>query len=163
LQALVGLRPWMSRALDEPAALHDVRPFESQADVRKVAEVLARLTVRIAIAEALGANLVGDDGLDDHARTAMVRVMLGQDAVATPLSSEELGAFRATFHGDELDDDLGERAAVAMAALLDAHHVSAGREQLAGLTAGWLPDLERAFAPLPAPIDVRFVEGVRVR
>jgi hypothetical protein len=167
LAALLALRPWMSRQLDQPPQ-PGVRPFESQADVRRAAETLAKLTVRIAIAESLGVDLAAmaqapepRPALDDHARTVMVRAVLGSPGGA-PLSDDELRAFRARGFGDgALTDEASERATSAVVERLDAAHVSAGRDALAALVAGWLADLERTFAPLDArDIDGRFVEGV---
>jgi hypothetical protein len=173
VEALVALRPWMSRELDQPPA-RGVRPFESQADVRRVAEVLARLTVRIAVAESLGVDLPAiarlpepRPQLDDHVRTALVRAMAGAVPSPAPLTATELRTFRATAFAPgaaTLRDDVAERAHALIARWLDAGGVRGGHDQLPGLLAGWLGDLERAFGPLAAgqEIDGRFVDGVLV-
>jgi hypothetical protein len=168
LAALLGARPWMSRALDQPP-VPGVRPFESQADLRRAAEVLSRLGLRIAIAESLGVDLLAmaqapepRPALDDHARTALVHAMLGEPARGDALGDDALRRFRATcFAGDALADDAQERALAALTRRLDEGGLTAAREPLPGLVAGWLADLERTFAPLSAAdIDGRFVEGV---
>jgi hypothetical protein len=168
LAALLALRPWMSRALDQPPAT-GVRPFESPADLRRAAEVLARLGLRIAIAEALGVDLLAmaqapepRPALDDHARTALVHAMLGEPARGDALDDAALRRFRATcFAGESLSDEAQERALAALTRRLDDSGLTAAREPLPALVAGWLGDLERGFAPLSAEnIDGRFVEGV---
>jgi hypothetical protein len=165
--ALLGARPWMSRVLDQPPHT-DVRPFESQADLRRAAEVLARLALRIAIAEALGVDLaaIGQapeprPALDDHARTALVRAMLGEPLTSAPLDDATLRRFRATaFSGAELAEPAEDRARTALNARLDQAGITA-RDQLVPLIAGWLGDLERTFGPLDAAtLDGRFVDGV---
>ncbi len=169
VDALIQLRPWMSRELDQPPE-RGVRPFESQADVRRVAETLARLTVRIAVAESLGVELATiaqlpepRPRLDDHVRTALVRVLGGGLPSPGPLTSAELRAFRTgAFTGATLADDAGERAQAVIARQLERAGVVAGRDQLPALVAGWLGDLERTFGPLDADVDGRFVDGVLV-
>ena len=106
LTALTGQRPRYTRDLDVPPKA-GVRPFESLADLRRVAEELTRLTVRIAIAEGLGVRLAGMQQvpeprphLDDHARTAMVRVLAGGELAARAVTVAELGQAAATLvHG----------------------------------------------------------------
>jgi len=168
LAALLGARPWMSRALDQPPGT-GVRPFESPADLRRAAEVLAHLGLRIAIAETLGVDLRAmaqapepRPALDDHARTALVHAMLGEPALDGALDDAALRRFRATcFSGATLAGDAEERALAALTRRLDDGGLTAAREPLPGLVAGWLADLERTFAPLEAAtIDGRFVEGV---
>ena len=169
LAAVLGARPWFARALDQPPAA-GVRPFESQADLRRVAEVLARLGLRIAIAETLGVDLIAAAGaatapaLDDHARTALVHGMLGAAPSAAALDDAALRRFRATcFTGAALADDAQERALAALTRRLASAGVAAAEDQLAVLVTGWLRDLEATFAPLdPASIDGRFVDGVVV-
>jgi len=169
--ALLGARPWMSRTLDQPPH-DDVRPFESQADLRRAAEVLARLALRIAIAESLGVDLLAmaqapepRPALDDHVRTALVHAMLDGAIRGGPLDDAALRRFRATcFRGEELAEAIEDRARDALIAQLDQRGLTAGRDQLPPLLAGWLADLERTFGPLdpaaPATIDGRFVDGV---
>jgi len=166
LDALVGARPWMPKILDTPPAA-GVRPFESPADIRKVAEVLARLGLRIAVAEAIGVDLIAmaqapepRPALDDHARTALVRAMLGERLSTAALDEDTVRRFRARCLQDgALTDaaiDLGQ--AVITRALAGA---PINREPLAALVAGWLGDLERSLGHLDdRHLDLRFVDGV---
>jgi hypothetical protein len=164
---LTAARPWLARAVDIPTA-PGVRPFESQADVRKAAEVLARLALRIAIAESLGVNLLAmgqapepRPALDDHARTAMVRVMAGGAFSGEALTADELVGFRAAaMTGGELTDAARERGEAAVRERLAELQVGIGKEQLPLLVAEWLGDIERQLGPLEGDIDPRFVEGV---
>jgi hypothetical protein len=168
LAALLGARPWMARALDQPPG-PGVRPFESHGDLRRVAEVLARLGLRIAVVEALGVDLLAmasapepRPALDDHARTALVHAMLDEPLRAAPLDDAALDRFRAgCFDGAALADAAQERAEAAIARCLAAAGVAAAADSLAALVAGWLRDLEATFAPLaPGAIDGRFVDGL---
>lgn len=167
LGGLTAPRPWLARAVDIPTA-PGVRPFESQADVRKAAEVLARLALRIAIAESLGVNLLAmgqapepRPALDDHARTAMVRVMAGGTFSGEALTADELVGFRAAaMTGGELTDAARERGEAAVRERLAELQVGIGKEQLPLLVAEWLGDIERQLGPLEGDIDPRFVEGV---
>jgi hypothetical protein len=167
LGGLTAPRPWLARAVDIPTA-PGVRPFESQADVRKAAEVLARLALRIAIAESLGVNLLAmgqapepRPALDDHARTAMVRVMAGGTFSGEALTADELVGFRAAaMTGGELTDAARERGEAAVRERLAELQVGIGKEQLPLLVAEWLGVIERQLGPLEGDIDPRFVEGV---
>jgi hypothetical protein len=167
LGGLTAPRPWLARAVDIPTA-PGVRPFESQADVRKAAEVLARLALRIAIAESLGVNLLAmgqapepRPALDDHARTAMVRVMAGGTFSGEALTADELVGFRAAaMTGGELTDAARERGEAAVRERLAELQVGIGKELLPLLVAEWLGDIERQLGPLEGDIDPRFVEGV---
>jgi hypothetical protein len=167
LGGLTAPRPWLARAVDIPTA-PGVRPFESQADVRKAAEVLGRLALRIAIAESLGVNLLAmgqapepRPALDDHARTALVRVMAGGAFSGEALTAEELARFRqAALSGGEITDAARERGEAAVRERLAELQVGIGKEQLPLLVAEWLGDIERQLGPIEGDIDPRFVEGV---
>ncbi len=61
-----------------------MRPFESQADLRRAGELLTGLTMRIALVERLGVDVVAmgqtpepRPELDDYIRTALVRAAVG--------------------------------------------------------------------------------------
>ncbi len=167
--ALVGARPWFPRVLDEPSK-PGVRPFESQADVRRVAELLARLTLRIAVAESLGLHLIGMNevpeprpGLDDHVRTAMVRVLAGGPLEPRAVTEDELRAAAKVLERGALPGSARARAQSAVMGQLDAGRLEAGGTQLLALIDGWLADVEQVLASLePDRIDPRFVEGVLV-
>ncbi len=117
-------RPLFSRAADEPPA-PGVRPFESQADLRRAGELLAGLTVRIALVESLGVDLIATGqapepraSLDDHVRTALARAVVGGELRGDALSQAELVQLRARgFHGAHLTEDarLQGHAAIARA------------------------------------------------
>jgi hypothetical protein len=165
---LTAARPWLARAVDIPAA-PGVRPFESQVDVRKAAEVLAKLALRIAIVESLGVNLIAmgqapepRPALDDHARTALVRVMAGGAFSGDALTVEELTTFRrVALAGGELTDAARERGEAAVRERLAELQVGIGKELLPLLVADWLGDIERTLASIADDeIDPRFVEGV---
>ncbi len=91
---LCSPRPLFTRAADDPPA-SGVRPFESTADLRKAGEILTGLTLRVALVEALGVDVVAmgqapepRPALDDHIRTALARVMIvGSPARAHPSPS----------------------------------------------------------------------------
>lgn len=170
LDALVGARPWMPKVLDEVPA-PGVRPFESPGDIRKVAEVLARLGLRIAIAEALGVDLVAiaqapepRPALDDHARTALVRAILGERLSTAPLDVDTIQRFRAAALADgAVTDDAQARAHAVITRVLERAQIAAAPEAVTVLVAGWLGDLERSLAALPEVPDLRFVDGVLVQ
>jgi hypothetical protein len=165
LDALLGRRPFFARELEGGEGR---RPFESMADVRTVAEHLAELTARIALAEALGAPLLADGervaALDDHVRTALVRNLGGGPFDAAPLSGEELDGFlEAAFDDDgELSEGARTRAAGGLVALLDRGHITAGREVYPGLLSRWLDELAENFGGLQPgePLDPRGIGGV---
>jgi hypothetical protein len=170
LAGLTALRPWLARVLDTPEA-PGVRPFESQADVRRAAEVLARLAMRIAIVEALGVNLIAmaqtpepRPELDDHVRTALVRAMTGGPFTGDALTAAEIAALRATaLINGELTEDARRLAQAALLRRLEEARISAGRDQLPALVFDWLGDIERSLGAIEdAEIDPRFVDGVIV-
>jgi hypothetical protein len=167
LAGLLGRRPFVARALEGGEGL---RPFESIADVRRVADHLGELTARIALAEALGAELVGDAGpdrpaLDDHARTGLVRLLGGGGAMdAAPLSAEELEAFLgAAFEDGDLTEAARTRAAGGLVALLDRAQITAGREVYPTLLSRWLDEVAEIFGGLvdvDDEIDLEALDGV---
>jgi hypothetical protein len=169
LDALTQPRPWFARALDENGG-PGVRPFESQADVRRVAELLARLTLRIAIAESLGVNLLAmgqlpepRPELDDHARTAMLRCLAGGPFDARAVSHEELRAARALLDHGRLPAAARARAQSAVLGHLDGARIQAGGGALLDLIDGWLLEIEDTLRTLdPARIDARYIEGVLI-
>lgn len=164
---LCSPRPLLTRAADEPP-LPGVRPFESQADLRRASEILAGLTVRIAIVEALGVNLVAmgqapepRPALDDHIRTAIARVLSGGPFSGDALSQLELTRLRdRAFVGGMLTDAARREATEAVRARLTAQ-VSAG--VLNSLIDGWLSGLQATLGTIrDRTIDPRFVDGVLV-
>src|SRR5690606_24980687 len=106
------------------------------------------LTARIALVEALGVDLIAiaegardEDArtaepppeLDDHVRTALVRLLGGGPLDPAPLDAAELAAFLgAAFDDGELTEAARTRAAGALAELLDRGRITAGREVFPG-------------------------------
>lgn len=168
--ALCAPRPWMARALDDPPR-PGVRPFESPADLRRTAELLAQLALRVAIAEALGIALAAmkdlpepRPSLDDHARTALARLIAGGELTPAALSLGEAAAARRALTDPSAH---AARARAALTALLAEHGGDGGLgNRLVPLVDRWLAELVEALAPLdlddPDDFDPRFVEGILV-
>lgn len=169
LEALLLRRPFFPRELDNPPGAGP-RPFEHTDDIRRVAVELTQLALRVAIADALGADLVAlaelpepRPELDDYVRTALVRGLAGGDVDPAPLTTAELDSLRGSaFDDNRLSAAARERAANALAALLAAAGVEAGLDHLPALLDQWFTEIERLFAFLPVgeAVDPRFVEGV---
>ncbi len=168
--ALCTPRPLMSRAADEPPTI-GLRPFESQADLRRAGELLAGLTIRIALVEGLGVDVVAmgqtpepRPELDDHIRTALARVLGGGELRGEALSQAELSTLRAhAFSGTTLTTAARRKGHEAIERRLDASQLAASGEILTRLIDGWLGDLELTLGSIEdAEIDPRFVEGVLV-
>jgi hypothetical protein len=166
---LCSPRPLFARAADDPPT-PGVRPFESQADLRRAGEILSALTIRIALAEGLGVDVVAmgqapepRPDLDDHLRTAVARVVSGGDFRGEALSQPELRALRAQFIAGKLPPPARDRAHAAIRTRLDAAQLQATAPIVSALAEGWLTDLERILGTLTdAEVDPRFVEGVLV-
>lgn len=169
LAALAELRPRMSRELDDPPG-PGARPFERQADLRRVAEELTRLTVRIALAEALGVRLVAmaelpepRPGLDDHVRTAMVRVLADGELASGALTADELAAARRVLHQGQLPAAARARVQAAVLGLCDAEQTRAAGPHLLGLVDRWLDELTELLVHLdPDDLDPRYLGGILV-
>ncbi len=168
--ALCSPRPLFSRAADEPPTI-GMRPFESQADLRRAGEILTGLTVRIALVESFGVNVIAmgqapepRPELDDHIRTALARVVSGGELRDDALSQAELRDLRTNgFTAGKLLDDARRRAFDAIKQRLGAAQLSASGPILAKLVDGWLDDLERILGGVKeGDVDPRFVEGVLV-
>lgn len=168
LAALGGQRPWFARVLDADAGA-GIRAFESLDDVRRVAEVLTRLALRVAVADSLGVDMAAMAAmperpeLDDHVRTALVRALGGGPFEAAPLSLDELERFRhRALVAGALTAEAREQAASMLLARLDRARVTAGRHFLPGLLDAWLAALEEQLGRLPAGErpDPRFLGGL---
>ncbi len=168
--ALCSPRPLFARAADEPVT-PGLRPFESSADLRRAGEILTGLTIRIALVESLGIDVVASGQapeprptLDDHVRTALARAVVGGGFTGEALSQAELTTLR------DRGMSSGELTPAARAAGLDAVQSRLGAAQLqasgvvlARLITGWLDELEAILGKVTdAEIDPRFVEGVLV-
>lgn len=170
--ALAAPRPWMARALDDPPR-PGVRPFESPADLRRAAELLAALALRIAIAEALGVALAAmkdvpepRPALDDHVRTALARLVAGGALSASALSLAEATAARAALDARGADPFVPPALAALEAALAARGGHGGLGTRLARLVDHWLAEIADALAPLdlanPDSFDPRFVGGVMI-
>ncbi|MGE0545443.1 MAG: DUF6178 family protein [Kofleriaceae bacterium] len=167
---LCSPRPLMSRAADEPPT-PGMRPFESQADLRRAGEILTGLTLRVALVEGLGVDVVAmgqapepRPSLDDHIRTALARAVIGGELRGEALSHVELTALRDRgMQGGALTPAGRAAGLAAVRARLGAAQLSASGPVLAKLVDGWLADLETILGSIKDEnIDPRFVEGVLV-
>jgi len=163
-------RPLFARAADEPP-MTGVRPFESQADLRRAGEILTGLTLRIALVEGLGVDVVAmgqapepRPALDDHIRTAIARaIALPGGLAGDALSQLELTLLRGKLVAGKLGEPARAAALEAVQTRLGAAQLQASGTILGKLLAGWLSDLEAIFGAVKeAEIDPRFVEGVLV-
>jgi hypothetical protein len=167
---LVSHRPLFSRAAELPPA-DGLRPFESQADLRRAAELMTQLAARVALVESLGVNLVAmaaqpepRPALDDHVRTALVRAMAGGEFSAAALRQAELAAWRA---GSVIAGSITPPARIAARGAIKGRLATAGvklaDEQQAILVDSWLADIEQSLGAVgDGEIDPRFVEGILV-
>lgn len=167
---LCSPRPLYSRAADEPA-MPGLRPFESAADLRRAGEILTGLTIRIALVEGLGVDVVAmgqapepRPELDDHIRTAIARAITdGGELRGDALSQDELTKLRKAFVGGKLGDAARKAGHAAIGARLGAAQLAASGPVLLRLVDGWLDDIERILGGVKdAEIDPRFVEGLLV-
>jgi hypothetical protein len=167
---LCSPRPLFTRAADDPPQ-QGLRPFESQADVRRAGEILAALTIRVALVEGLGVDVVAMSQLpeprpelDDHVRTALARVAAGGELRGEALAQAELTALRRdAFAGGKLVEPARRAAHDAVRAKLGAAQLAASGPVLARLVDAWLEDLERIVGGVKeAEVDPRFVEGILV-
>ncbi|MBS1121242.1 MAG: hypothetical protein H6Q90_3470 [Deltaproteobacteria bacterium] len=166
--ALCSPRPLFARAADDPPT-PGLRPFESQADLRRAGELLTALTLRIALVDGLGvdltamAQLMKAPALDDHIRTALARVMIGGGLTGDALSQLELTALRDRMANGKLSAQTRAVAHDAIVARLGAAQLTASGPVLGRLIDGWLDELEGILGSVKdAEIDPRFVEGVLV-
>lgn len=166
---LCSPRPLFARAADEPPT-SGVRPFESQADLRRAGELLTGLTLRVALVEGLGVDVLAmgqapepRPALDDHIRTAIARAIVGGGFSGEALSQLELTLLRGKLVAGKLGEPAATVALDAVRTRLGAAQLQASGVVLANLVDGWLADLEGILGAVKdAEIDPRFVEGVLV-
>nr|MBA3462614.1 hypothetical protein [Deltaproteobacteria bacterium] len=167
---LCSPRPLFSRAADEPPVI-GLRPYESVADLRRAGEILAGLTLRIALVEGLGVDVVAmgqapepRPNLDDHIRTALVRAVVGGDLRGEALSQAELTKLRDHGIVDGLLTPAARKAGhAAIRARLGAAQLTASGAVLDKLVDAWLNDLEGILGGVKdTQIDPRYVEGLLV-
>ena len=149
LEAMLRARPLFPTALDDPPGA-DLRAFRQMADLRRVAAHLTDLAARIALADALGVDLLAvaqapepRPELDDHVRTALARRLAGGELDAAPLEPDELDRLRR----GALDSgrlSLADRAAAlrALVELAARNRIAVAGEVLTRLVAAWLDDIE---------------------
>ncbi|MEO8700688.1 MAG: DUF6178 family protein [Kofleriaceae bacterium] len=168
--ALCSPRPLYACVADEPPGI-GLRPFESLVDLRRTGELLTGLTVRVALVESLGVDVVAmgqapepRPSLDDHIRTALARVLIGGAFTGTALSQAELTQLRArSMIAGKLVPGARAMADDAIKSRLDAAQLTASTSVRGSLVDGWLADLEGILGGVKdAEIDPRFVEGVLV-
>lgn len=166
---LCSPRPLLARAADQPPA-PGLRPFESQADLRRAGELLAGLTLRVALAEGFGVDVVAlgqapepRPALDDVIRTALARAVAGGALSGAALAQPELMALRRAMPDGKLSPAARAAGLEAVRRRLDAAQLSAGGPVLGKLVDAWYDDLEGILGGIrDAEIDPRFVEGVLV-
>lgn len=149
LEALLRARPLFPTALDDPPGA-DLRAFRQMADLRRVAAHLTDLAARIALADALGVDLLAmaqapepRPELDDHVRTALARRLAGGELDAAPLEPDELERLRrGALESGRLS--LADRAAAlrALVELAARNRIAVAGEVLTRLVAAWLDDIE---------------------
>jgi len=168
--ALCSPRPLFACAADQPP-VPGVRPFESAADLRRAGELLTALTVRIALVEGLGVDVVAAGqapeprtSLDDHVRTALARAVVGGELRGEALSQLELTALRDRgMVAGVLTPAARAAGYAAIRGRLGAAQLSASGPIVSHLVDGWLGDLEQILGAVKdAEIDPRFVDGVLV-
>jgi hypothetical protein len=156
-------RPFYPRDLDDPPGA-GLRPFESLSDITAVAEALRELAARITAAAALGVDLVAmaekpepRPELDDHARTAVARMIGGGELDAAPLSIAELSSY--------LDGTPDPAAiAAALSEKLAAESISVDRPVIDRLVERWINELESELSALDVDdLDPRFIGGILLR
>jgi hypothetical protein len=163
LEAALMPRPFYPRDLDDPPGA-GLRPFESLSDITAVAEALRELAARITAAAALGVDLVAmaekpepRPELDDHARTAVARMIGGGELDAAPLSIAELSSY--------LDGTPDPAAiAAALSEKLAAESISVDRPVIDRLVERWIDELESELSALDVDdLDPRFIGGILLR
>ena len=167
IEALLRARPLYTEALDDADA-GGVRPFRSLQDLRRAAEHLTELAARIALADALGVDLLAmamvpepRPELDDHARTALARLLAGGELDAAPLTQAELTAAARRLAGGP-GADAQDEAVRALEGLAISHRVAVPPALLARLAGRWLDRLEQELGGLGAGqrIDAALVGGI---
>ncbi len=167
---LCSPRPLFSRAADEPP-INGMRPFESLSDLRRAGEILGGLTLRIALVDGLGVDVLAmgqapepRPDLDDHIRTALARAVVGGELRGEALSQGELTTLRDRgMVGGLLTPAARKAGHAAIRLRLDAAQLTASASVLEKIVDGWLKDLELILGTVrDAEIDPRFVEGLLV-
>jgi hypothetical protein len=125
------------------------------------------------MADALGVDLLAmaqvpepRPELDDHARTALARLLGGGELDAAPLSPAELEAALGRFGpGGRVNEDARAAALRSLAELAAGHRIAMPPAILSRLAAAWLERLEQELGGLVSAkaggrIDAAMVGGV---
>lgn len=174
--ALSSPRPLWAKAADRPplGPGPGVRPFESLADIKRGTDVLGALTVRIALVESLGVNLLAmakapepRPSLENHLRTALLRAMASGRFQGGAIPAATLTELLAeAFVDGKLRPAARRRAHDAVAAVLPPEQLLAGVAALPPLVDELLDQLEEILGGIAAggdaEIDPRFVEGISI-
>ncbi len=168
LEAVLAKRPFYPVILDNPQST-EMRAIESLADLRKIADYLSDLALRIAIADALGVKLdlpatpelAQGPKLDDYVRTALLHQLSGRPLSTSAILADELVAFRDLAHSG-ISDQQKQLAGQSLTTLLDDVGVVEARTSLTRLITQWFCDLQESFSALPQDqdIDSKFLGGV---
>lgn len=171
--ALCSPRPLFAQVADDPPTT-GMRPFESARDLKRAGELLTALTIRIALVESLGVDVLAMSQaptsaatrpeLDDHIRTALARALTGEPLRGQALSQLELTVLRNTgFAGTQLTAEARRAGRAAIAARLEAAQLPAASPIVDQLVERWLDDLEQVVGGVTdQEVDPRFVEGVLI-
>jgi hypothetical protein len=168
--ALSSPRPLWAKAADRPPA-PGMRPFDSLADIKRGTEVLSALTVRLALVEALGVNLLAmakepepRPTVESHLRTALLRAMVNGRWRGGAIPASQLAELRSKAFADgALLPMARRRAHEAMAASLGAEQLLAGAAALPPLVDELLDQIEAILGGVTdAELDPRFVEGILI-
>ncbi len=172
LAALAKARPFYSGMLDVPPT-HEIRPFESLRDIATVAAHLRQLTARIALAQALGADLIAateletTPNLDSHGQTAIANYLINgrvnerfEDLSLTTDDAKKLAEILA---GD--NPPTSQEIAERFTHLIAGTEITIDQPALAMLAETMLTRMIEEFAPFAqtnSDIDPRFIETIRL-
>ncbi|MBP9086389.1 MAG: hypothetical protein KBG15_09755, partial [Kofleriaceae bacterium] len=166
--AIGAQRPLFPRAVENPPR-PGLRPIETAGDIRLLAEVLARVTMVIALLERLGldpaAIAAGPEprpSLEHFVRTALCRHAISSTFTATPLSTTDVLKLRTTaLVGGRWDAAVRISLHEEIASQLRHAGAAAAPAQVAGAVDGWLLEIAEILGDVrEARIDPRFVDGV---
>ena len=175
LEALAQPRPLFPSDFDAPKQPNESqplgRPFRSQKEIQMVAEELTKLAVRIAIADSLGVDLLAlkkqpppHAALDDYARTALSRLLVGGPFSPAPLTRKEIQAFRdGVLQGNTIPASYFATATNHLQQTLHSGQMAAGIPFASVIATEWLQELADLFANFPKnleTLDPRFVDKI---